>query len=251
VHPRLCLAATCHDPAGGFATGIDRASGLWDHVDAVAVNATDETDPGVLAALERKVPGALQSRHRAGSVGIGLARLRSLELALETDCTHVVYSDLDHVLRWSAVDASELRSALAPGDDDDLVVLGRSAAAFEREPARLRLTESGVNAAASLAAGFAERVDFMFAVRLMTRACAAELVARCAEETIGSDVAWPLHAKAAGMRLGFRHADGLGYRHRDDFDADSDARDADPAEWVRRIRIAALHAQAMVPYLGP
>jgi hypothetical protein len=247
----LCLAATCHDPAGGFAAGVGGATALWDHLDAVAVNVTEETDARVVDALRRAVPVALVARHPAGSVGIGAARRDALALALETGCTHVAYSDLDHVLRWAQVDAPELRRTLRSADDADLIVVGRSEAAFAREPARLRLTEGAVNAAASLAVGLPDPADFMMAVRVMTRAVAVALVEGCAEETIGVDVAWPLFAQASGFRVAARAADGLAYRHRDDFGSAADERDADATEWLRRIRIAGVHAEAMRPYVEP
>ena len=247
---RLCLAVTCHDPLGAFEDGIHDAHGLWSRVDAVVVNATGETHPRTFDALAAKSPKGVVSRHRAGSIGIGAARREALRMAVSTDCTHVLYSDLDHVLRWAGSDADELFSAATPSEGFDCTVIGRSASAFTSEPARLRATESVVNEAARLAVGTLEPdCDFMMAVRLMTAGAARELVERCKEDTIGNDVAWPLHLLQAGMRLKFRAVEGLAYRHRDDFGAARDDRDSDPREWVKRIEIAAQHAAAMRPYL--
>jgi hypothetical protein len=244
------LAVTCHDPIGAFEAGVRAADALWPMFDAVVANATDETHSRTVDALEVESPGVVVSRHRAGSIGIGTARRDAVAQAIVTGCTHVLYSDLDHMLRWVASDADELLGAASPGVGSDCRVIGRSPSAFALEPARLRATESLVNEAARLATGTLESDwDFMMAVRLLTRDAAQELVANCGEESIGNDVAWPLHLHRAGMRLEFRAVEGLAYRHRDDFGATRDDRDRDPREWVRRIEIAAKHAAAMRPYL--
>jgi hypothetical protein len=129
------------------------------------------------------------------------------------------------------------------------LVIGRSDASFAKEPTRLRMTEGAVIVAASLAVGGLDVWDFLIATRLMTRAAAAEFVQHCREQTIGNDVAWPLHVRASGMQIQFRPVDGLAYRHRNDFCADRDDRDAEPLEWVRRIQIAAQHAAAIREYV--
>lgn len=247
---RVCLAATCHDPRGGFADSMTGPAPLWPMFEAVVVNATNETHPRTIAALVAKRPDTIVVRHRAGSVGIGAARRESLRSAVGIDCTHVLYSDLDHVLRWDAADSEELCRTATPREACDFLVVGRSPTAFAAEPARLRATESVVNEAARLAIGEPDQDwDFMMAVRLMTRQAAEELVVSCSEDTIGNDVAWPLHLHRTGKRLRFKAVQGLAYRHRDDFGAARDGRDSDPREWVIRIEVAAQHAAAMRPYL--
>jgi hypothetical protein len=194
-------------------------------------------------------PSHVEGRDRSGSL-IGTARRDALALALESDCTHVAYSDLDHVLRWATSEARELRRALSPRQGTDLVVVGRSPRALAAEPRRLQVTEGAVNQAASLALGLGDEVwDFMIAIRLMTRDTAQLLVEQCREESIGNDVAWPLHAHRAGRTLRHVAVEGLAYRHREDYGAASDDRDDNPMEWVRRLEIAARHATAMRPYL--
>ena len=203
-----------------------------------------------MTALEAEIEPLTVRRHPAGSVGIGAARRDALALALESDCSHIAYSDLDHVLRWATLNAPELALAMTHPSDADLVVIGRSARAFASEPARLRATEGAVNQAASLALGLRHEVwDFMIAFRLMTRATASLLVEQCGEESIGNDVAWPLHAHREGRTLAHLAVDGLAYRFREDYGASADDRDNDPTEWVRRIEIASRHATAMRPYL--
>ena len=247
----VCLAVTCHDPSGAFEPGVRLAGdALRGTFAAVAVNATSETSAAIMTALEAEIEPLTVRRHPAGSVGIGAARRDALALALESDCSHIAYSDLDHVLRWATSNATELERAMTASSDADLVVIGRSPWAFASEPARLRATEGAVNQAASLALGLRDDVwDFMIACRLMTRATASLLVEHCGEESIGNDVAWPLHAHRAGKALAHVAVDGLAYRFREDYGAAADDRDNDPMEWVRRLEIAGLHATAMRPYL--
>jgi hypothetical protein len=247
----VCLAVTCHDPSGAFEPGVREASkALGSTFAAVAMNATSQTSPATFSAMETEIDPLISRRHQAGSVGIGAARRDALALALQTGCTHIAYSDLDHVLRWATSDPSELAMAMAPRPDVDLVVIGRSPRAFASEPHRLRVTEGAVNHTASLALGLGEEVwDFMIAFRLMTRATARLLVEECEEPSIANDVVWPLHAHRQGRSLAHVGVDGLAYRHRDDYGAAADDRDDDPMEWVRRLEIASRHASAMRPYL--
>ena len=189
--------------------------------------------------------------HGAGTIGIGAARRDALALALETGTTHVAYSDLDHVLRWAATDERELSDAMTPREGVDMSVVGRSPAAFAREPRRLQATESVVNHAAALAMGRdpQDSWDFMIATRLMTREVAQLIVDESGEDSIANDVAWPLLAHRRGRVVGYRGVDGMAYRFRDDFDAQDDARDDDPVEWILRLEIAGRHAAAMRPYV--
>ena len=250
----VCLAVTCHDPGGSFVSGIEESGATVAKIfDSIAVNATAETADSTLSALQAACPAIRQRTHGAGTVGIGTARRDALALALETDATHIVYSDVDHVLRWASGDPDELARVMTPKTGDDLTVIGRSRDAFGREPERLQATEGVVNHAAGLVLGTTvtagETWDFMIAMRLMTRDCARLIVEESTEESIANDVAWPLLAHRNGMRLAYLGVDGLAYRFRDDFGATADARDDDPAEWIRRLEIAAQHATSMRPFL--
>lgn len=249
----VCLAVTCHDPAGSFIGGIEQSGAALAKVfDFIAVNATEETASGTLTALEATNLSVKKQTHGAGTVGIGTARRDALALALRTDATHIAYSDVDHVLRWANQDIEELTQAMTPQTGDDLTVIGRSDRAFEREPQRLQRTEGVVNHAASLVLGSitaGDTWDFMIAMRLMTRECAQLIVEESTEDSIANDVAWPLLAHQRGLRLAYVDVEGLAYRFRDDFGAAADTRDGDPAEWIRRVEIAAQHASAMRPFL--
>lgn len=250
----VCLAVTCHDPAGSFVPGIEESGPAVAKVfDSVAVNATEETSDSTLSALRTAYPSLLEQTHGAGTIGIGVARKDALALALETDATHIAYSDVDHVLRWASSAADELIEAMTPKADVDLTIIGRSQKVFAREPERLKATEGVVNHTVSLLLGrdvvASDPWDFMIAMRLMTRSCAELIVQQSTEESIANDVAWPLLAHQHGMRLGYVAVNGLAYRFRDDYDATRDARDNEPSEWIRRLEIAGQHASAMRPFV--
>lgn len=247
----VTLAVTCHDPHGAFERGIREAGETLRQVfSAVVVNATNETSGATMAALEETVGPSTVRRHPAGSIGIGAARPDAVALALGADGDVIAYSDVDHVVRWATVDPDELGRVMRLPTDVDFQVIGRSARAFATEPRRLRATEGAVNRAASLALGLRDEVwDFMIAARLMTGDTARLLVEHCGEESIATDVAWPLHAHRDGRSLAHAAADGLAYRHRDDFGAAADRRDDLALQWVRRLEIAGRHAAAMCPYL--
>lgn len=248
----VCLAVTCHDPAGAFVGGVRWAGAALTGVfDSFVVNATAETSASTIQALGTALPHLTRHEHGAGTVGIGEARRQALALALGSDATHIAYSDLDHVLRWATANPHELAMTMTPVPGVDLTVIGRSPSAFQREPMRLRVTEGAVNHAAALLLGqsTAEPWDFMIATRLMTRETASLIVDHCTEGSIASDVAWPLLAHRESRRLGYAGVDGMAYRFRDDYELGADTRDADPAEWIRRLEIAATHATAMRHYL--
>ncbi|HET6873406.1 MAG TPA: hypothetical protein VFH70_01415 [Acidimicrobiales bacterium] len=240
------LATTVHDPAGHMLGGIERnADALAGTFAGVAVAGTDETDERLFDALAG-MP-MVRSRHAPGAGGIGAARRESVALALDEGAGVVLYSDLDHVLRWIESDARELSHCLAAEPHIDLLVVGRSDLAFAASPARLRKTEALVNHVYTLMTG--RRWDLMFAVRRMSARAASAIVANCREDGLANDVTWPLLAERLGFSVGYVGANGLRYLTTSDFDKDADRRDGDPRGWIHRIEIAADHARAMAAFL--
>jgi hypothetical protein len=89
----------------------------------------------------------------------------------------------------------------------------------------------------------------MFAIRLLSPEAVRIIVEQGREDTIASDVEWPLLIERAGLQIGYREADALSYRVRKDFEADADRRDGDPLLWIQRIELANLHAAVMKRFL--
>ncbi|MBA3780907.1 MAG: hypothetical protein H0X12_03525 [Nocardioides sp.] len=246
----LCLAATCHDPRGVFAQGVVDSSSTFSAAFAsMVVNATTETAPATLDALRRAHPGVVVAEHPAGSIGIGTARRDAVAAGVRTGCSRIMYSDLDHVMRWATKAPVEMVEVLSRPQDADVVVVGRSAEALGMEPERLRATESVVNKVMALALGLDQQWDFMIATRILGRETASLLVEQCREESIANDVVWPLFAAGEGKTLAYVPADGLAFRARDDYSAAADERDGDVLEWVTRVTMANHHVQAMLQYL--
>jgi hypothetical protein len=245
---RNALAVTVHDPGGDFLPGLRRLAGPLRTTFAAGIGAlvTAETADRVAGFLADEL-GADVDRAASDVGSIGRHRRRSVELALGARPDVVLYSDVDHVLRWIEARPDEVDAALATGARTDVLVIGRTEAAMERSPRRLRDTERVVNHIYELMTGRAW--DLMFAVRALSPAAARTIVDHGAEDTIANDVEWPLLVESAGLGVGWLAADGLTYRVRQDFDADADRRDHDPAEWIDRVELAADHVRVLKAFL--
>ena len=242
------LAVTVHDRAGRMVAGIEReADRLASVFSGVAVAGTDQTHEAVFSALAGCLP-TVSARHPPGEDTIGAARREAVGLALEAGAAAVLYSDLDHLLRWIGADQTELEACLDAETGAEVLVVGRSPAAFEASPARLRETERLVNHVYELMTG--RDWDLMFAIRRLSRGAGRAIVEHCREDTIANDVVWPLLAERLGFSVGYLAAEGLSYLTTADFDQDVDRRDHDPRGWIQRIAIAAGHAHAMTAFLS-
>lgn len=244
---RVALAVTAHDTGGRLAPAIPGvADGLRTIFAGVALNATHETHPDVVAAAEAHLSPRL-IRHPANEATIGKARRDAVALALGLDADAIFHCDLDHLVRWAQADTGELRRIVTAEPHADLLVVGRSEKSFAAEPRRLRETEAIVNHVYGLMTG--RQWDLMFAVRRLSRRAAEAIVQHSREDTLANDVEWPLLAERAGCSLGYAEADGLYYRTMEEFGAPADTHDGKPYEWVRRLEFAALNAAVFRAYL--
>ena len=240
------LALALHDPEGRTVAGVERCrDALAAAFPSVVLNATSATHPSVLAAFSSFGHAEL-IEHPPDAAHIGDVRRASVGRAFDGGAEQVLYSDGDHILRWIEARPDEVAAVL---DDpiDDLTVVGRSAAALNASPRRLRDTETVVNHIYALMRP-GRPWDLMFGVRRLNRA-AGSVVDRCRTSTVANDVEWPLAVEAAGLQVGYVAADGLSYRTIGDFDREADRHDHDPLEWIRRVEIAADHVAAMRPFL--
>lgn len=243
----IAFATVLHDTEARLAEPIRAtAPALREVFDGFAVSLTEATDGRVADALTEAL-GARIAWHPTGEAIIGLARRSAVGLALACGTERVLYSDLDHVLRWLNVAPGEMAGVLASQPDADLLIIGRTARAMAAIPKRLRDTEQPVNRAYELLTG--RRADLLFAVRRLDRAAAEDIVANARVDSIANDVEWPLLAEQLGHRVGYAEADGLFYRTIDEYGDAADSYDDDALQWVRRIEIAGEMARAMRPYL--
>ncbi len=247
--PRPALAVTVHDPGGHFLPGLHRlATGLRSTFAAVGALVTAETADPVAHFLSGSLDAHLD-RAPSDIHAIGRHRRRSVQLALAAAPAPdvILYSDLDHVLRWIEDRPGEVDEALQAGSVTDLLVVGRSDEAMARSPRRLRDTEAVVNHVYELMTG--RRWDLMFAVRCLSARGARAVVDQCSEDTIANDVEWPFVVERAGHEIGYFAAHGLSYRVRQDFDAPADLRDRDPGEWIGRMDLAGEHMRVLKAFL--
>lgn len=243
----IVLATILHDVEGRLCGPLVQAApALKRFFAGVAVSLTEATAPEVARVLEGEL-GALVAYHPVGEAIIGKARRDAVGLALRLAGPRVLYSDIDHVLRWIEADAEELGSCLASHPGTELLIIGRTEAAMQRIPRRLRETEVPVNTAYELMSG--RRADLLFAIRRMDRAVAIDLVAKSGVDSIANDVEWPLLIESLGYRVGYAEAHGLSYRTLEEFGAGADSYDSDALEWIRRIEIAGEMARTMRPFL--
>lgn len=244
----IVLATILHDVEGRLcAPLVQAAPTLKRFFSGVAVSLTEATAPEVAQVLEGEL-GALVAYHPVGEAIIGKARRDAVGLSLRLGGTRVLYSDIDHVLRWIEVDAEELDQCLTSHPAAELLIIGRTKEAMQRIPRRLRETEVPVNKAYELMSG--RRADLLFAIRRMDRAVAFDLVAKSEVDSIANDVEWPLLAERLGYRVGYAEAHGLSYRTLEEFGSEADSYDSDAMQWIRRIEMAGEMARTMRPFLN-
>lgn len=235
----VALATVAHDPRERLVGKLESLlPALCDTFDAIGIMAS-------VSATKRTVDlfcahGAAVDRETIpdGTDTIGRRRRGCLEVALRTGTTHVVYSDIDHVLRWLEREPDDLRDALASLPAADFTVFGRPPEVFSHAPAPLRETERLCN-------DFYERLtgrqwDLFIAARGMSSEAARLIVDECDEDTIATDVAWPLFVEERGYRLAYRempvpyenhswYASGISER---------EAMEREPAQWALRFHLA-------------
>ena len=245
---RQILATTVADRKGRLLAKAEAlatvVSGLFSGVSAFA---TTETHPALVRLLESI--GARIERADADSNLIGRHRRRALGAALSLGVeSHILYMDLDHLLRWIESDHEELLSTLRLTLQWDCLVIGRSPASLRALPRRLAETESIVNHIYYLSTG--RKWDLMMSARGLSFAAARDVVEHCTVDTIGNDVAWPLLCDSLHYTLGYTEANGLTYRTNADYAADTaDTQDNEPLAWADRVTIADQQVRAMLPYL--
>ena len=142
---RPILATTVADRKGRL---IAKAGALAPVVSelfsGVSAFATTETHPELVRVLDSI--GASIERADSDSDLIGRHRRRALGGALSLGVeSHILYMDLDHLLRWIENDHQELLSTLQLIPKWGCLVIGRSPASLRALPRRLAETESIVN----------------------------------------------------------------------------------------------------------
>jgi hypothetical protein len=253
----IALAAVHHDPDGRLFDQTRRVLPLLRRLfGALSVRATDATTADSLELLAGA--GALiRLAPTDGYAELGRSRRGGLALGLETGAKTLLFCDLDRALHWAEFHPRELEQVRDALGEHDFTVLGRTPRAFASHPRTQRDTEAIVNTV--FAQVFGQPWDVTAAARGASRRAAEAIVARCDDDTIGTDVAWPLFVRReGGLSLGYIPTEGLEFETPDRYPAEIaeagglgrwlERLDADVGAWALRLEIARLEVQAALPY---
>lgn len=255
------LAATHHDPEGRLYAQTERMLPLLGSIfEAIAVqttHATQECTIELLVCAGVRV-GQETTDQPIGLDGLGRARRAAVELALQLSAPAMLFCDFDRALHWAEYQPDELAQVAARLAEHDFTVLGRTGRAFATHPRIQRDTEAVVNHVYASVSGHAW--DVTAAARGLSRRAAAAILAGCPDESIGTDVSWPLFVeRAGGLTLGYIVTEGLEFetadRYADQICAAGGLErwiaqlDADPRRWIERLEIARLEVASALPYM--
>ena len=258
---RTILASTHHDPDGRL---LDQAARVLPVLaalfDGIAVFVTAQTVPETEATLARGGARCIWADPGmpVGHAHLGLWRRAALGAALSAwpDGELYLFCDLDRALHWAEFHPDELRERLAFARAYDCTIFGRTPRAFASHPRAQRDTEAIANHAFALASGLPW--DVMTACRGLSRRAAELIVARCDDDTVGSDCSWTLLCRRAGLRLAYCETEGMEFetldRYGDEVAALGGAQawldrfDADPRQWLGRLDLARAEAASAIRY---
>ena len=257
----VTLAVTQHDPDGRLTEQVRRVlPTLQRHFAQIVVQATYASPPEALDLL-RAAGAQVYQEHTDEFNGLdrlGGTRRAAIDLALRTGAATILFCDFDRALHWAEYHPDELATLAAQLTASDFTVLGRTARAFASHPRVQRDTESIINHVFARVSGYFW--DVTAAARGLSRRAAAALLAGCPDQSIGTDVAWPLFLLRAGsFTLAYRETEGLEFETADRF-ADQitaaggraawiDQIDASPAQWALRLELARIEVAAIEPYI--
>ncbi|MEM6283871.1 MAG: hypothetical protein AAF787_16900 [Chloroflexota bacterium] len=178
-------------------------------------------------------------------------RRESLERAItvmpETSASHILYADMDRLLRWAETRYEELRQATRRVQMYDCLVIGRTEMAYGTHPQALVQTEAMSNRVFSHLLN--ESLDLSAGAKGFSLD-AAKFVVRNAQPVspFGADSEWVVLARRGGFRIRDLRVDGLDWESADRFAdtaADADTQymaaveyDADPENWKKRVAVA-------------
>ena len=254
------LAATHYDPDGRMTDQIARVLPiLTDIFDDLAIQAAHASPPAVLEML--RVAGAAVQEEETnrfnGLAELGGARREVVRLGLQFPADTIFFCDFDRALHWAEYHPDELRTVASELAGHDFTVLGRTARAFASHPAVQCHTELIINNVFARCSG--KTWDITAAARGISRRAAEAILAGCPDESIGTDMAWPLFLLGAGkLSVAYSETEGLEFETADRFPNEIaaaggreqwlDQLDDDPAQWAFRLDLARIEVAAAKPY---
>jgi len=255
------LATTQHDPEGRLTNQLARAIPVLTRIfSGIAIQATYASQAPALDLL--RSAGALVRQETSSEFNglpyLGATRRAAVELALGLDADLILFCDFDRVLHWAEYHAAELAQVAASIAACDFTVLGRTERAFASHPRAQRDTEAIINHVFATSSG--NTWDVTAAARGISRRATLALLEGCSDQSIGTDVAWPLFlSRVGGFTLGYIATEGLEFETADRY-ADKIAVvgglaqwiaqiDASPQQWAFRLELARIEVEAAIPYI--
>ncbi len=178
-------------------------------------------------------------------------RRESLEHALSavpnTSASHLMYADMDRLLRWAETNYDELRQTVKRVQIADYLVIGRTPEAYATHPQALVQTERISNEVFS--ALLEMPLDLSAGAKGMSIR-AAQFIVRNTKpgRALGADSEWTVLCHRRGFRLMSVEVNGLDWESADRYQAQAadyatqqrlaKAYDADPANWAHRANVA-------------
>jgi hypothetical protein len=255
----IALALTVHEPDERLAVlTAAHLPALASCYAQVAAYCSRETQAAILDLLRRhgarvEVDGGVSS----GIDRLGVVRRETLRAGLRTGCSHLHLCDFDRAIHWVSRYPRELEAVIAAIPGYDLLVLGRTARAWDTHPPYQAETEPLFNRVFGLVSG--RPWDVGAGSRGLSRRAVETLLAISQEPTVGVDAEWPLLLlNCAGYRVGHRVCEGLEFETADRFGAEIETAggyaaweaqmSADPRRWAFRLKVALLIAEAAIHY---
>ena len=209
-----------------------------------------------LAAMASQMPHVRAIASESWARG----RNASLRFALESDSSHLLYSDFDRVLHWSEIYPNEFAETVSRIDSSECLVIGRTPRALATHPNCLQETEQIINDVYAHITG--NRFDICVAARGLSRTAVMRILDESRVATaLGVDGEWLYILQRAGYPLEYIEVDGMDWETADQYlphaaDADTqrstaEAYDTQVANWSQRIYVAQQIINALLDISKP
>ena len=172
---------------------------------------------------------------------------QAVNILPQTSASHILYADMDRLIRWAETNYEELRQSVKRVQMYDCLVIGRTKRAYATHPQALIQTEAISNAVFSKLLG--KPLDLSAGAKGFSREIAGFVAANAQQEnSFGADAEWVVLARRGGCKIRTLAVHGLDWESADrytDVAADGERQraaateyDADPANWSMRIGVA-------------
>jgi SAM-dependent methyltransferase len=236
------VLATAWHPRGELDRFLKLLPVLQEAYSGIAISLHPETEDDLLHQLKE-----LNQVKVVSSPDWSWGRYLALGLAFEFSGTHIHYADFDRLMRWVETRQAEWKKILEVIEENDCLIIGRSADSYQTHPQALIRTEAISNLVVSHLLG--QPLDVSAGSKAFSRKASEYILANCEPgHALGTDAEWPLILHRAGYQINSVSVDGLDWETADRFrNAAADSQnqkkeaelyDRDPQNWSRRVGVA-------------